>query len=128
MNNSPVPVDPLSRAVITGETGHGLGVVWWPGLRDLPGRCAGDFEIAGEAEDGPAAVEAVTRLQPDVVFLDVQMPKMDGFQVAGALKAPLPEIIFVTAHDEFALKAFEANALDYLLKPYDEDRFRKVLD
>jgi len=62
------------------------------------------------------------------VFLDVQMPKLDGLQVAAALSPPLPEIIFVTAHDRFALKAFEVHALDYLLKPYDEERFRKVLD
>ncbi|PYT12708.1 MAG: DNA-binding response regulator [Acidobacteria bacterium] len=62
------------------------------------------------------------------MFLDVQMPKLDGLQVAAALSPPLPEIIFVTAHDRFALKAFEVHALDYLLKPYDEERFRKVLD
>jgi two-component system, LytTR family, response regulator len=89
---------------------------------------ASDFEIAGEADDGAAAVAAVGRLRPDVVFLDVQMPKMDGFQVAASLEAPLPEIVFVTAHNEFAVKAFEVHALDYLLKPYDEERFRKVLD
>jgi DNA-binding LytR/AlgR family response regulator/two-component sensor histidine kinase len=89
---------------------------------------ADDFEIAGEAEDGPSALAAIARFHPDVVFLDVQMPKMDGFQVAAALEAPPPEIVVVTAHDQFALKAFEANALDYLLKPYDEDRFRRVLD
>lgn len=89
---------------------------------------AGDFEIAGEAGDGVSAIEAITRLRPDVVFLDVQMPKMDGFQVAAALQPPLPEIVFVTAHDQFALKAFEVHALDYLLKPYDEERLHKVLD
>jgi len=89
---------------------------------------AADFEIAGEAGDGAEAIAAVERLRPDVVFLDVQMPKLDGFQVASALKAPLPEIVFVTAHDKFALKAFEVHALDYLLKPYDEERFHKVLE
>lgn len=89
---------------------------------------APDFEIVGEAEDGEAAVAAIARLAPDVVFLDVQMPKMDGFAVAAALRPPLPEIVFVTAHDEFALRAFEVHALDYLLKPYDEGRFRKLLD
>ena len=89
---------------------------------------APDFEVVGEAEDGAAAVGAIERLKPDVVFLDVQMPKMDGFAVAAALQDPLPEIVFVTAHDKFALKAFEIHALDYLLKPYDEERFEKVLE
>ncbi len=89
---------------------------------------APDFEILGEAEDGAEAIAAIERLRPDVVFLDVQMPKMDGFAVASALKDPLPEIVFVTAHDKFALKAFEVHALDYLLKPYDEERFQKVLE
>src|SRR5882724_8506647 len=87
-----------------------------------------DFEVIGEAGNGVEALAVVERSRPDVVFLDVQMPKMDGFRVAASLAAPLPEIVFVTAHDEFALKAFEVHALDYLLKPYDEDRFRKVLD
>ena len=87
-----------------------------------------DFEIAGEAGDGAEAVANIARARPDVVFLDVQMPKMDGFEVAAALSPPLPEIVFVTAHDQFALKAFEIHAFDYLLKPYDEDRLAKVLD
>src|SRR5579872_6219348 len=88
---------------------------------------APDFEVVGEAGDGSEAIEAIDRLRPDVVFLDVQMPKTDGFAVASALKDP-PEIVFVTAHDKFALKAFEVHALDYLLKPYDEERFQKVLE
>ncbi len=87
-----------------------------------------DFEVVGEAGDGAEAIAAISRIHPEVVFLDVQMPKLDGFAVASALTPPLPEIVFVTAHDHFALKAFEVHALDYLLKPYDEDRFRKVLD
>jgi len=89
---------------------------------------APDFEVVGEAENGAEGIAAVERLKPDVVFLDVQMPKVDGFAVASALTAPLPEIIFVTAHDKFALKAFEVHALDYLLKPYDQERFQKVLE
>ncbi len=87
-----------------------------------------DFEVIGEAEDGAEAISAIEKLRPDVVFLDVQMPNMDGFAVAAALREPLPEIVFVTAHDKFALKAFEVHALDYLLKPYDEERFAKVLE
>ena len=89
---------------------------------------ASDFEVIGEAGDGAEAIAAIARLRPDVVFLDVQMPKLDGFAVAAALTPPLPEIIFVTAHDQFALKAFEVHALDYLLKPYDDLRFQRVLD
>jgi two-component system LytT family response regulator len=89
---------------------------------------ASDFEVAGEAADGDAAIEAIERLKPDVVFLDVQMPRHNGMEVAAALQPPLPEIVFVTAHDRFALKAFEVHALDYLLKPYDAERFQKVLE
>ncbi len=87
-----------------------------------------DFEVIGEAADGLEALAAIARLRPDLVFLDVQMPKLDGFTVASSLAPPLPEIVFVTAHDQFALKAFEVHALDYLLKPYDDQRFQKVLD
>jgi len=87
-----------------------------------------DFEVVGEASDGAEAIAAIARLRPDVVFLDVQMPKLDGFAVAAALTPPLPEIVFVTAHDQFALKAFEVHALDYLLKPYDDQRLLKVLN
>jgi two-component system LytT family response regulator len=89
---------------------------------------APDFEVIAEAADGLEAIAAIERLRPDVVFLDVQMPKLDGLAVAAALTPPLPEIVFVTAHDQFALQAFEVHALDYLLKPYDEQRFQKVLD
>jgi two-component system LytT family response regulator len=89
---------------------------------------APDFEVMGEAGDAEEAIESIGRLRPDVVFLDVQMPKGGGFAVAGALTPPLPELVFVTAHDEFAVQAFEVHALDYLLKPYDEERFQKVLD
>jgi two-component system LytT family response regulator len=89
---------------------------------------APDFDVIGEAADGAEAIAAIARLRPDLVFLDVQMPKLDGFAVATALTPPLPDIVFVTAHDQFALKAFEVHALDYLLKPFDEERFQKVLD
>jgi two-component system LytT family response regulator len=92
-------------------------------LADAP-----DFEVAGEAADGDAAIESIERLKPDAVFLDVQMPKHDGLEVAAALTPPLPEIVFVTAHDKFALKAFEVHALDYLLKPYDAERFSNALE
>lgn len=88
-----------------------------------------DMKIVGEAGNGREAVELVQRDRPDLVFLDVQMPGLDGFGVIEALDfEPLPQIVFVTAHDHFALRAFEVHALDYLLKPFDPGRFEKVLD
>jgi len=88
-----------------------------------------DFEIAGEAGTGMEAVRLIEAQRPDLVFLDVQMPGLDGFSVIESLKIrPLPQVIFITAYDHFALKAFEVHALDYLLKPFDQPRFQKVLD
>jgi len=87
-------------------------------------------EIAGEADSGEAAVEAIKKQSPDLVFLDVQMPGMDGFKVLQTLNAgkiQMPRVIFVTAHDKFALRAFEVHAFDYLLKPVGEERFREAL-
>lgn len=86
--------------------------------------------VVGEAESGEAAVAAVRKHRPDLVFLDVQMPGMDGFGVIKALQAakvPLSQVIFITAHDKFALRAFEVHAFDYLLKPVGEERFREAL-
>jgi two-component system, LytTR family, response regulator len=86
------------------------------------------IELAGECHDGVAAVRAIRELRPDVVFLDVQMPEMNGFQVLEQFEiAALPVVIFVTAFDHYAIKAFEVCALDYLLKPFDRDRFSKAL-
>ncbi|HEU5182472.1 MAG TPA: LytTR family DNA-binding domain-containing protein [Candidatus Polarisedimenticolia bacterium] len=88
------------------------------------------LEIVGEAADGPSAVQEIERLRPDLVFLDIQMPEMDGFQVLQRLaerSCPLPLTIFVTAYDSHALRAFEAHALDYLLKPLREERFRDAV-
>jgi two-component system LytT family response regulator len=86
----------------------------------------GGVEIVGEAADGLAAVERIRELEPDLVFLDVQMPGLDGFGVVAALDDPLPDIVFVTAFDEFAVKAFEVHALDYLLKPVAPERLAQV--
>lgn len=84
----------------------------------------GDVEIVGECSDGTAAVEKILELAPDVVFLDVQMPGMDGFEVLRALpREALPSVIFLTAYEQHALRAFEVHALDYLLKPVDDERF-----
>lgn len=87
-----------------------------------------DVEIIGEAADGPAAVEAIRTLTPDLVFLDVQLPGCDGFEVLERIgDTGLPMVVFVTAHDDRALRAFEIHALDYLLKPYTEARLLESL-
>lgn len=88
-----------------------------------------DIEIVGECGDGSSAVEKILELTPDVVFLDVQMPGMDGFEVLRALpKEDLPGVIFLTAYERHALRAFEVHALDYLLKPVDDERFAVAVD
>jgi DNA-binding LytR/AlgR family response regulator len=84
------------------------------------------IEVIGEAEDGLQAIEQIERLRPDLVLLDIQMPGLDGFGVLDALQDP-PPIIFVTAYDEYALRAFEVSALDYLLKPYSQDRLEAAV-
>lgn len=86
-------------------------------------------EIVGEAGNGLEAVEVINRLKPNLVFLDVQMPGLDGFEVIEAVgAADMPAVVFVTAFDEHALHAFEVEAVDYLLKPFDTRRFRKAFE
>ena len=88
-------------------------------LQKFPG-----VEVLGECGDGRSAVQKILQLSPDLVFLDVQMPGMDGFEVLRTLpQQNLPAVIFLTAYEKHALKAFEVHALDYLLKPVDDDRF-----
>ena len=88
-----------------------------------------DFEIVGEAGNGREAISAVEKHSPDLVFLDIQMPLLDGFSFIEKMAAVnLPEIVFVTAYDEHAVRAFEAGAIDYVLKPTDPERFHKTLD
>ncbi len=88
-----------------------------------------DVELVGECAEGRAALETIRDLEPDLVFLDVQMPEMDGFEVlAGLEPSEVPVVVFVTAYDEYALRAFEVHALDYLLKPFDDERFEAALD
>ena len=90
-------------------------------------RAESNVEVIGEASNGREAIEAIRQHNPDLVFLDVQMPDVDGFGVVQALGAEqMPAVIFVTAYDEYALKAFEVNALDYLLKPFDAERFKSA--
>ena len=96
-------------------------------------RKADDVEIVAQGKNGVEAVELVRAHQPDVVFLDVQMPGLDGFAVLKKLlekgrKSPLPNIVFATAFDRYAVRAFEVNAVDYLLKPFDEKRVRHTLE
>jgi two-component system LytT family response regulator len=98
------------------------------GIRSRIQRIDG-LTIARECENGRAAVEAIRTCAPDLVFLDVQMPGLDGFDVIDAVGAEaMPVVIFVTAYDQYALRAFDAHALDYLLKPIDEERFREAVE
>jgi len=88
---------------------------------------AGGVEVIAECANGFEAVKAITEEKPDLVFLDVQMPKLDGFEVLELID-PTIAVIFVTAYDQYAMRAFDANAVDYLLKPFSASRFRQALD
>jgi two-component system LytT family response regulator len=93
-------------------------------LKEMPG-----VELAGEAVDGVSALDAIARVKPDVVFLDVQMPGLTGFDVLSALSAiGRPLIVFVTAHDEYAVQAFDVSAVDYLVKPVTVERVARALE
>ena len=92
---------------------------------------AGDVAVVGVGSNGIQAVELIRTHTPDLVFLDVQMPGLDGFAVLKKLlekKTPLPQVVFATAYDQYAVRAFEVNAVDYLLKPFDRIRVQKTLD
>ena len=87
-----------------------------------------DIELTPEASDGNEALELIREHAPDLVFLDVQMPEMNGFEVLASLEdVERPEVVFVTAYDRYALRAFEIHAVDYLLKPFDEERLQTAL-
>jgi two-component system LytT family response regulator/two-component system response regulator LytT len=89
-----------------------------------------DVEVVGQASNGLEAVELVEQLEPDLLFLDIQMPGLDGFQVLRKLvrkDAPLPSVVFVTAYDRYAIRAFEINAVDYLLKPVERTRLGEAI-
>ncbi|HEY7096985.1 MAG TPA: LytTR family transcriptional regulator DNA-binding domain-containing protein [Terriglobales bacterium] len=97
-------------------------------LRDILSEDA-SFQILKDCKNGKEAVASIQRDKPDVVFLDVRMPVLDGFGVIERIGVEnMPLTVFVTAYDQFAIKAFESQALDYVLKPFDEDRFRKTID
>ncbi len=88
-----------------------------------------DLELIGECAEGREAVAAIQTLKPDLVFLDIQIPELDGFGVLKAIAIEqMPAVIFVTAYDRYALQAFDVNALDYLLKPYNRERFHKAVE
>jgi two-component system LytT family response regulator len=96
-------------------------------IRNLVAEAA-DVEVTAECANGEEAIRAIEGSPPDVLFLDVQMPELDGFDVLQAVGVGrVPVVIFVTAYDQFALRAFEAHALDYLLKPFDDERFEAAL-
>ena len=92
--------------------------------------CWPELNIVGEADNGLSALELVQTKKPDVVFLDIKMPQMDGMQVAKklTLSTSTTKVVFVTAYDEYAVRAFEANAIDYLLKPYSEQRLEQCIE
>jgi two-component system LytT family response regulator len=85
-----------------------------------------DIQIIAECNDGFEGIKAIHQHQPELIFLDVQMPKINGFEML-EIAEPLPDVIFTTAFDEYAMKAFEANAIDYLLKPFSKERFDKAI-
>lgn len=97
------------------------------GVRQLLAPYAADFTVVGECRDGREALCALDALDPDVLFLDIQMPEVDGFEVIRR-RGAMPAVIFLTAYDEFAIRAFEAEALDYLLKPVSEERFAATIE
>jgi two-component system LytT family response regulator len=91
-------------------------------------RAEPDVEIVGECRNGSQAAESIRSLQPDLLFLDVEMPETDGFAVLQALETDRPpQVVFVTAHEQYAVRAFEKRALDYLLKPFNRARFREAV-
>jgi two-component system, LytTR family, response regulator len=88
-----------------------------------------DIEIVGECSNGHKAISSIQKLSPDLLFLDIQMPGMDGFSILETVGPErIPAVIFVTAYDQYALRAFDVHALDYLLKPFDKERFQTALD
>lgn len=98
------------------------------GVRRMLDKVA-DVTVVGEASNGAEAVDAVRRLKPDLLLLDIQMPEMNGFEVLGELEPDdFGALIFITAYDSFAVRAFEVQALDYIMKPFDDERFFAVID
>ncbi len=125
-----IPAPPLRVLVVDDEAPARRKI-----LRLLRAEPASSVQVVGEADSGESAIGAIAKHHPDLVFLDVQMPGQSGFEVVRAItsgniacaKDAIPQIVFVTAHDQYALRAFEVHAFDYLLKPVAEERFRDAL-
>src|SRR5579871_3528920 len=116
-------VSPTLRTIIADDEGLALNK-----LRMLLAT-EGGIHIVAECHDGKEAIEAVETHNPDLLFLDVQMPELDGFQVLGQIpEERMPIVIFTTAYDHYAIRAFEAHALDYLLKPFNQERLHRALE
>lgn len=114
--------DPLRTIVVDDEPLARQALLDFLGRRD-------DVQVVATCADGQEAIGAIDDHEPDLVFLDIQMPEIDGFAVLeGMASARMPIIIFVTAHDDFALQAFDAAAVDYVLKPFDDERLDRALD
>jgi two-component system, LytTR family, response regulator len=114
-------IAPPVRVVVVDDEAHARGLIR-EYLSGMPG-----FELVAECSNGFEAVKVISRERPDLVLLDIQMPKLDGFEVLELLE-PKPAVIFVTAFDEYAVKAFEVHAIDYLLKPFGRERLAEVLE
>jgi two-component system LytT family response regulator len=87
-----------------------------------------DIKIVGDCQDAQEALACIERIRPELIFLDIQMPEINGFEMLEMAAEPIPHVIFSTAYDQYALKAFEVNAIDYLLKPYTQERFDTALE
>lgn len=87
-----------------------------------------DVHLLKSCKDGIEAIASIEALKPDLVLLDVQMPGINGFEVLASIQAPRPQVVFITAHDQYAIRAFEVNAVDYLLKPFSDERFHNAID
>jgi two-component system, LytTR family, response regulator len=111
----------MKKAIIVDDESAGRKLIK-EYLEDYP-----DYFIVGEANNGVDAVKIINEFKPDLVFLDIQMPGLNGFEVINYLEE-IPQIIFSTAYDKYALKAFEVHAVDYLLKPYTQERFKIAID
>lgn len=110
------------RTLLVDDEAHGRAAIREPLEAD------GRFEVVGEVSGGAAAIERVRDLRPDLMFLDIQMPEVDGFDVLSTLGDDAPTVVMVTAFDQHAVRAFEHHALDYVLKPIDPERFVATLD
>src|SRR5882724_10710957 len=111
------------RALIVDDEVHAR-----KGIRTLLSRDV-DIEIVGECSDGRQAIDQIAEMEPDIVFLDIQMPHKNGFEVLQAIDPKhAPILVFITAWDNYALKAFEVSAIDYLLKPFTDERFYQSVE